>query len=80
LVAMTASASLIPLHIARTIASANGWDDGDTWVIGNGRVVEYDQGRHAFIIHNRKHKTVLGCVNFSDVMERGREGGSSSTL
>ena len=70
---MNASASLIPLHIAKTIASANEWSDGDTWVLGNGRVAEYDQGRHAFIVHNRKNKNVLGCVAFDAVMERAQE-------
>lgn len=68
---MNTSVELIPLSVAQSIARSNAWEEGDTWVIGNGRVVKYDGDR--FFIQDRRRKTTLGSVPFAVVMKRGRE-------
>lgn len=60
---MTDSPTIIPLDVARRIANENGWSDGDTWVVGNGRVVIFDVQLNAFSVYDRKNKTVLGSVS-----------------
>jgi hypothetical protein len=67
------SLDLIPKQVAKFIAGSRVWRDGDTWVIGNGRVVEYEYETNLFSIYDRRSNTRLGVVSFQDVMDKGRD-------
>ena len=48
---------LIPDHMVKLIASANEWDDGDIWFLGNGRKAEFD-GRKSLFTISEKGRTI----------------------
>lgn len=68
---MTIPDDLIPDNIRKMIRDANGWEDGDIWMLGNGRKAEFDQEKMMFTITEKGE--VIGMVPFKTMMEREKK-------
>lgn len=56
----------IPDHVLESIRGASAWEDGDTWILGKGRFLEYDLKSHSFQL--KEQGSVVRSIPFRKVM------------
>lgn len=56
----------IPDYVLESIRGASSWEDGDTWVLGQGRILEYHFKTNAFQV--KESGNVVRSIPFRKMM------------